>query len=319
MPAVMHRTADDEGYQRLDIEEAYPVRIPIVNLPALPGRDAGYYTEPCCGICVVLVLSLLLSLLVSSVHSAVVDDDRASSDDKYVANICVLAIFAEAGTAVLMTLYLLLAGAGVIRRSPKTCYPMPPQVEELLRNDPQGGSLDSLKDNIPWKEDKEFKVDIDNKIERDLGIQWDSQTLRINKVVTGGHVQQWNETHQQGAMKPGDYIVGVNGRKDVQGIVNECNQNQRLELVFKRVQEHRPDMPEGSYCVRCLVWRPHDAHHCRTCGRCVAGFDHHCGVFGRCIVQGNMPCFSMLIGMLFAGPITAMIAMQVSSPGPDIE
>ncbi|CAK0870346.1 unnamed protein product [Prorocentrum cordatum] len=261
----MRLRAGDDGYQRLlstsytifperpdpaeaargrapraDPESALPPapdRIPVEELPALPARDAGYYTEPCCGICIVLVLSILFSLVVTSVRSAVVDDERASSDEKYIANVCVMAVFAEASTAVLMLLYLLFASSGVIRRSPKTCYPIPPTVEDLLR---RGESLEAL------------------------------------------------QSHGEGGNIKGEAL-----KKD------------------------RPDMPDGSYCVRCLVWRPNaaDVHHCRTCGRCVVGFDHHCGVLGRCIVRRNMPCFSTLVVMLFAGPVTAMVAMQVSSPG----
>jgi len=74
----------------------------------------------------------------------------------------------------------------------------------------------------------------------------------------------------------------------------------------------------GSYCVRCLVWRPPkkgmmDAHHCNTCQRCVKGFDHHCGVFGRCIVRGNLPCFSILLGMLPAGVLTIILAILAAT------
>jgi len=69
----------------------------------------------------------------------------------------------------------------------------------------------------------------------------------------------------------------------------------------------------GTYCVRCLVWRPpmDASHHCSVCQRCVVGFDHHCDVFGRCIVRGNMICFIILIGMMCAGMITAMVAVAV--------
>ena len=47
--------------------------------------------------------------------------------------------------AALSTLYLLFGNAGVVQRSERTCYPIPTEVEALLK---QQCSLESLK-NIP--------------------------------------------------------------------------------------------------------------------------------------------------------------------------
>lgn len=103
-------------------------------------------------------------------------------------------------------------------------------------------------------------------------------------------------------------------------VEERLRRGQTLEGMDNIKSDGRSGMPQGSYCVRCLVWRRQDAkaHHCNTCQRCVTGFDHHCGVFGRCIVLRNMPCFISLIGMVFAGMVTTMVAVASSSPGTDV-
>lgn len=197
---------------------------PIERLPSLPSRAGAYWTEPCMGLCIVTVLSAMLVSVTQGLAAASLEASGGSSEgssDK-VRDFSVFAIWAEAITAALCTLFLLFGNAGVVQRSPKTCYPVPAEVVERLT---ACRTLDGLKN-----------------------------------------------------------VRGDDGR---------------------------------SYCVRCCLWRPSKeegrVHHCQVCQRCVRGFDHHCGVFGRCIVRENMPCFVALIGMMFAGMATAMIAVTAGS------
>lgn len=195
-------------------------RVSIGDLPRLPDRGPGYRSEPRLGCCIVSVIAVACLAGMHAKCLVQVADSGLEGVPQRMRSLLAL-VWAEAAAAVLSTLYILFGGAGVIRRGPGTCYPMPSEVEELLCSGQTTEGLDNIKGN------------------------------------------------------------------------------------------GRPGMPDGTYCVRCLVWRLQEqkAHHCNICQRCVAGFDHHCGVFGRCIVAGNMACFMCLILMLFASGITVLIAV----------
>jgi len=214
-----------EGQTDSDDPEAKAIiaaseEIPMHELPELPARGWAYWTEPLMGIAVVGFFCLLLCSIVYAVTQ------HGTNDTELARSIMRYLITLEAVIAGLCVLYLLnFQNAGEIRRSRETCYPIPDEVTERLK---EGCSLEGLHN--------------------------------ISRV--------------------------------------------------------RGDPAKGTYCVRCLVWRPtkqQKPHHCNTCQRCVVEFDHHCGVFGRCIVDGNMTCFTTLITMLCVGIGTTMVAVVVSS------
>ena len=81
-----------------------------------------------------------------------------------------------------------------------------------------------------------FMMVINNGTGRGLGVQWDgSETLRINAVMPGGLVEQWNDTHNKCAVKPGDRIVEVNEiRNDVVQMTSELHRTKVLKLLVER-------------------------------------------------------------------------------------
>ncbi|TKR57969.1 hypothetical protein L596_030602 [Steinernema carpocapsae] len=63
------------------------------------------------------------------------------------------------------------------------------------------------------------------------------------------------------------------------------------QLVFKKkASEKKP------VCDKCNFHKPENAHHCRTCNRCVLRLDHHCHLLDTCIGARNHRYFLMFLG-----------------------
>merc|ERR1719336_3274015 len=105
--------------------------VPMAGLPALPQRAARYYLEPWIGAGTVFILTCILvgipTRFIPEVKNPI---------ERFV----VLPMIWIAGAlAILGPAGILLSGAGEIKRTPATCYPVPEEVVEQLRvHDPQG-------------------------------------------------------------------------------------------------------------------------------------------------------------------------------------
>eukprot|EP00927_Polykrikos_kofoidii_P069246 TRINITY_DN64622_c0_g1_i1.p1 TRINITY_DN64622_c0_g1~~TRINITY_DN64622_c0_g1_i1.p1 ORF type:complete len:284 (-),score=34.81 TRINITY_DN64622_c0_g1_i1:52-834(-) len=111
---------------------------PIAKLPPLPTRGDGYWSEPFTGI---LFVGFMAAALVSFTMGAAVTNvegptDASTSDllRAWLAMPLIVMIWTCALVAVFCTAYILLASAGEIRRSERTCYPIPQEVGTRLRS-----------------------------------------------------------------------------------------------------------------------------------------------------------------------------------------
>eukprot|EP00439_Symbiodinium_sp_Y106_P016252 s5316_g2.t1 len=147
--------------------------IQMEDLPDMPKRGPAYWTEPFMGVCVVGVLSTILIALTYGATTGASEEDPPSSLDSScdcqgmaialvdwawevlasetgflaaelgkpshvssLGQVALALIWAEAGVAALSTLFLLFGNAGELSRSPETCYPIPAEVEHLLKQWP---------------------------------------------------------------------------------------------------------------------------------------------------------------------------------------
>lgn len=105
--------------------------VPMSALPPLPQRAARYYLEPWIGAGTVFILSTILV----GIPSRFIPEVR-NPVERYV--VLPLVWFAGA-LATLGTAWIILADAGVIKRTPDSCYPVPDEVVNQLRvHDPSG-------------------------------------------------------------------------------------------------------------------------------------------------------------------------------------
>ncbi|KAJ6465751.1 DHHC palmitoyltransferase-domain-containing protein [Mycena sanguinolenta] len=58
-----------------------------------------------------------------------------------------------------------------------------------------------------------------------------------------------------------------------------------------RVRTTAPLLAPHRYCTRCEIVKPHRAHHCRACGKCILKYDHHCPWIGQCVGARNHKFF----------------------------
>lgn len=109
--------------------------IPLSELPRMPGRGSGYYLEPICGVCLVCIICVTL---VGITTSTAIDQ----VNDKRIAWVLISLIWTWAALALGSMSFILFGNAGVVKRTPEVCYPIPEAVATRLI---EGRSLDGMK------------------------------------------------------------------------------------------------------------------------------------------------------------------------------
>ena len=61
------------------------------------------------------------------------------------------------------------------------------------------------------------------------------------------------------------------------------------------------------FCFYCRCLWSSSAVHCKTCEKCVEGFDHHCPFINNCVGQNNRKYFIIFIFFAFLYTTTAVI------------
>eukprot|EP00040_Diaphanoeca_grandis_P021633 m.115480 g.115480 ORF g.115480 m.115480 type:complete len:312 (+) comp28425_c0_seq2:232-1167(+) len=77
---------------------------------------------------------------------------------------------------------------------------------------------------------------------------------------------------------------------------------------MKSISRSRPEWVDGELvtnCWKCDSYKPHKAHHCSTCNRCIRDMDHHCPWVNNCVGTGNHKYFILFTSYIFVASIYA--------------
>lgn len=100
-----------------------------------------------------------------------------------------------------------------------------------------------------------WAIELDRAGGEDIGIDLDYTSLRVNVLREEGLVSQWNQANPGLAVRPGDVIISVNGKKGA-GVLSECVQRHMLKIVVGRgVEEHKVTCTEYSLVIDSKVQR----------------------------------------------------------------
>jgi hypothetical protein len=59
--------------------------------------------------------------------------------------------------------------------------------------------------------------------------------LQVQAVKSDSLVSTWNRVHPDRQIDPGDHIVKVNGKSDLQQMVDQCTQSKTLSLRIQKM------------------------------------------------------------------------------------
>ncbi|KAK8621138.1 hypothetical protein V6N13_067579 [Hibiscus sabdariffa] len=69
------------------------------------------------------------------------------------------------------------------------------------------------------------------------------------------------------------------------------------DIEYSKISIHEIKRKGGDlrYCQKCSHFKPHRAHHCRICKRCILRMDHHCVWINNCVGHANYKAFIVFV------------------------